>query len=169
MVADVESRGQRRMHAFGIALGQRPGVISHCGEGSGAGPSQRKAAMCWQQFIAACAVCVIAMGLCAMAIALRHFLPCLHRCCITAPRRPARLQMRASRAEQLRLRASQQPSRGSAANIATKSTVKAQNNPSWHGVASTSNGAAGNGKTRPWLPVGRSLHLNIAGRQNEGV
>ena len=85
MVAAVESRGQRQMHASGIALGQRSGVISHCGEGSGAGPSQRKAAMCWQQFIAACAVCVIAMALCAMATALRHSLPCLHRC-ITAPR-----------------------------------------------------------------------------------
>jgi len=47
------------MDAFGLALGKRPGVISHCGEGSGAGPSQRKAAMCWQQFIAACAFCVI--------------------------------------------------------------------------------------------------------------
>ncbi len=75
----------------------------------------------------------------------------------------------ASHAEQLRLRASQQASRGSAANIATKSTVKAQNTASWHGVVSTSNDAPAKGKTRTWLPDGRYLHLNTAERDSEGV
>jgi hypothetical protein len=72
--------------------------------------------------------------------------------------------MKASHAEQLRLRASQQPSRGSAANIATKSTVKAQNDPSRDGVFGAPNDTTGNVKTRAWLPDGRSLHLNIAER-----
>jgi hypothetical protein len=77
--------------------------------------------------------------------------------------------MKASHAEQLRLRASQQPSRGSAANIATKSTLKAQNDPFGHGGLARSNGRASNEKTRPWLPDGRSLHLNMAEWQKEGV
>ena len=79
--------------------------------------------MCWQQFIVACAVCVITMGLCAIG-------DCHERFTAMFASRHARsdeVQMKASHAEQLRLRASQQPSRGSAANIAWKSTVKAQN------------------------------------------